>query len=497
MKNTLRRILQINWLISRKSMKKKDHVYNDDQEHFYDAVEEPQHTENYWNLPPKNPDPPPPLSDTDSLFDEGSQWDSYRPARFDRITSSAQTSPLSKSPWTSYIEQRGPASIDNSNYVGLMSSLVREEGHIYSLAASGDMLYTGSSSKNIRIWKHQIEYSGFKSHSGLVKAIVISDEKIFTGHQDGKIRVWKASRKNPKIHKKIGTLPNFKAVFKKSIKPRNYTEVRRSHSGIWIKHFDAISSLSLNDDQTLLYSGSWDKTMKVWRVSDFKCLESISAHDDVINTVVAGFHGLVFSGAADGTLKVWRKESQGKRTKHYFTHSLLKQEFAVTSLAVDPSSMVIYAGCSDGIVHFWEHEKLIHGGVLRGHKLAVLCLAALGNMVFTGSADRNICAWQRVESGAHRCLYVLNGHTGPVKCLAVEEERHETKCNDGGNTCILYSGSLDKSVNIWRMCSQPWPINNHQLPPPSPQRINGLCYSRTESQNKLPSRRESQSQWRK
>ncbi|KAI3500533.1 hypothetical protein L1887_36355 [Cichorium endivia] len=478
MKNPLRRIMQINWSNSRKSTKKKD---GDDDDDFYDAVGEPSVGTNA-NLSDNTDAPPPPSSDTDSTCD-GSQSDSnsYAPAPFFRIPSSAQTSPLSKSPWSSYTERPGQ---DNSgDYVGLMTSLVREEGHIYSLAASGDLLYTGSSSKNIRVWKNQKEYSGFKSHSGLVKAIVISGDKIFTGHQDGKIRVWKASARDPKVHKKIGTLPSFRAVFKKSMIPSNYTEIWRNRSGVWIKHFDAISSLSLNEDKTLLYSGSWDKTMKVWRVSDFECLESISAHEDVINAVVAGFDGLVFSGSADGTLKVWRKESHLKRPKHYFSHTLLKQEFAVTSLAVNPTGMVVYAGCSDGIVHFWEQEKLIHGGLLRGHKLAVLCLAASGNMVFSGAADKNVCVWQRDDGGLHKCLYVLNGHTGPVKCLAVEQERG----GDGGGNgrCILYSGSLDKSVKIWRLCRQMSPRNNQQLPPPSPQRIDGLRPSRKETQNSL------------
>ncbi|KAK1422004.1 hypothetical protein QVD17_24831 [Tagetes erecta] len=476
MKNALRRIIiSLNWLIPRKSSKKKkDDDDDEDDDQFYDAEEEP----------PSDP-PPLQLSDTDSLFEEGLRSDSpvYR------FPSSTQTSPMLESPWSSYTEQ--PTTMDN--YVGLMTSLVREEGHIYSLAATGDLLYTGSSSKNIRIWKHRKEFSGFKSHSGLVKAIVITGERIFTGHQDGKIRVWKASKKSPKVYKKIGTLPDFKSVLKKSIRLKNYTEMRRKGTGVWIKHFDAISSLSLNEDRTLLYSGSWDKTMKVWRVSDFKCLESISAHDDVINTVVAGCYGFVFSGSADGTLKVWRKESQGKRPKHYFSHSLLKLEFAVTSLVVTPAGTNVYAGCSDGVVHYWEHERLVHRGVLTGHKLAVLCLAAIGHLVFSGSADRNICVWQKDDCGVHRCLYVLNGHTGPVKCLAVEKEskRDGGGTGGGGDACILYSGSLDKSVKIWRLCSQVSHADDCQLPS-LPLRIDGLRRSRVEMQNRLPPPRPSQ-----
>ncbi|KAL5558122.1 hypothetical protein UlMin_034333 [Ulmus minor] len=349
-----------------------------------------------------------------------------------------QTSPYNKSPWSQFDE-----SLPQNSLIG---SLVREEGHIYSLAATRDLLYTGSDSKNIRVWKNLKEFSGFKSNSGLVKAIVISGQKIFTGHQDGKIRVWKVSPKNPNVHKRAGTLPTLMDIFKSSVKPSNYVEVRRHRTALWIKHSDAISSLSLSEDRTLLYSASWDRTLKVWRVENSKCVESINAHDDAVNSVVATVEGLVFTGAADGTVKVWQKQPHGKTIKHTLVQKLLEQESAVTALAVNPSGSIIYCGSSDGLVNFWEREKQFsHGGVLKGHKLAVLCLAAAGGLVFSGSADKTICVWRR-EGVIHTCLSVLTGHTGPVKCLAVEQDRESMKSDQ---RWTVYSGSLDKSVKVW------------------------------------------------
>nr|XP_004300569.2 PREDICTED: protein will die slowly-like [Fragaria vesca subsp. vesca] len=374
----------------------------------------------------------------------------------------ASPSPYNKSPWSAHMNSTNGSPVREANYSPnvLMGSLVREEGHIYSLAASGDLLYTGSDSKNIRIWKKQNEFSGFKSNSGLVKAIIIANEKIFTGHQDGKIRVWRVSTKNPSMHKRIGTLPTLKNFIKCSMKPSSYVEVRRhSHKVLWIKHFDAISCLSMSEDKMFLYSASWDKTFKVWRASDFKCLESINAHDDAVNALVVGFDGLVFTGSADGTVKIWRRELQGKGTKHFFSQTLLKQECAVTALAVNPEATIVYCGSSDGLVNFWEREKnLQHGGVLRGHKLAVLCLAAAGCLVFSGSADMGICVWRRSE-GDHICLSVLTGHTGPVKCLAVEKDHEDTPAE---TRWIVYSGSLDKSVKMWRVSEQAPPMVPNQ-----------------------------------
>ncbi|KAH7575148.1 hypothetical protein JRO89_XS02G0054700 [Xanthoceras sorbifolium] len=86
--------------------------------------------------------------------------------------------------------------------------------------------------------------------------------------------------------------------------------------------------------------------------------------------------------------------------------------------------------------------------------MAVLCLAAAGNLVFSGSADKNICVWRSEGNGAHSCLAVLTGHTGPVKCLAVSQDHESDNQKDGDQRWIVYSGSLDKSVKVWRVSDQ-------------------------------------------
>ncbi|GMH23556.1 hypothetical protein Nepgr_025399 [Nepenthes gracilis] len=333
-----------------------------------------------------------------------------------------QPSPYVKSPWFKLSSQPY-----GRNGNGLIGSLHREQGHVYSLAASEDMLYTGSDGKNIRVWKNLMDFGAFKSNSGLVKAIVISGRRIFTGHQDGKIRVWKVSDINADGHKKIGTLPTLKEYLKSSMNPKSYVKVRH-HRKV---------------PPGLLYSGSWDKTIKVWRLSNSKWLESIDAHDDAINSVSVGFDGIVFSGSADGTVKVWRRELLGRSTRHFYVQTLLNQKDAVTSLVVNASSAVVYSGSSDGLVNFWEGSNhLSYGGVLRGHKLAVLCLATAGKLLFSGSADNSVCVWKRENDEVHVCLTVLTGHYGPIKCLAIEQDY---------DLWIVYSGSLDKTAKVWRV----------------------------------------------
>ncbi|XP_047946873.1 protein JINGUBANG-like [Salvia hispanica] len=345
-------------------------------------------------------------------------------------------SPLPKLPWPSSNISTPPAA--------LVGTLRRKEGHICSLAAKDGLLYTGSDSKNIHTWRGMKESSAFKSSSGFVKAIVLSADKIFTAHQDGRIRVWTIDSSGG-THRQIGTLPSFFALVKASMRPKNYVPVaaKRNRAALWIKHADAVSSLSVCQESGLLYSASWDGTFKAWRIRDSKCVESVAAHADAVNAVAAGGAGMVYTGSADGAVKVWRREAAGRR--HRLLRALLRQDSAVTALAVGGGGAVVYCGSSDGVVNFWEVEKeeLTHGGVLRGHELAVLCLAAAGDLVLSGSADKTICVWRRERGVEHTRLTVLAGHVGPVKCLAVEAEG-----GDDGKWRV-YSGSLDNTVKVW------------------------------------------------
>ncbi|KAK9080289.1 hypothetical protein SSX86_000047 [Deinandra increscens subsp. villosa] len=414
------------------------------------------------------------LSDPNFSFQCSDTDEEFNDRHSDFSGNEPEGSPMMKSPWNPDGTPWSMSNLDDSSCPmnGLVGSLVREEGHIYSLAAEGDLLYTGSDSKNVRVWKNMTEFSAFKSNSGLVKAIIVSGEKIFTGHHDGRVRVWKASSKNPTHYHRIGTLPSVYGFFKCSMRPK-IVDVRRKHTAaVWIKHCDVISCLSLDQEVGLLYSGSWDRTFKVWKMSDWKCIESVKAHDDAVNSVISTVEGFVFTGSADGSVKVWKREGKVRKSlKHIFVKTLLNQESAVTALAVSLNGAFVYSGTSDGIVNFWVREnQLAHGGALNGHKLAVLCLSAAGSLVFSGSADKMICVWKR-EGVMHTCMSVLTGHTGPVKCLAVVREMESTTAR----RWKVYSGSLDKSIKVWSV-SELAPVMQQMSVPSNGNQIRSAKY---------------------
>lgn len=355
-----------------------------------------------------------------------------------------------------------------------LATLKGHSSYVSSLALSGKSLLTGSSNSEIRVWPREPpEYSTGKivaAGNGGVKSLVVLGDKLISAHQDHKIRVWRIidesshSRRDHQKYKCVATLPTMNDRFTNLFCQKSYVEVRRHKKSTWVHHVDAVSSLALSQDGSLLYSASWDRSFKIWRTSDFKCLESIEkAHDDAINAIVVSRDGFVYTGSADKKIKVWNKKDK----RHSLVATLTKHLSAVNALAVSEDGKVLYSGACDRSILVWERLSngndggdaelhMVVVGALRGHTKAILCLAVASDLVLSGSADKSLRVWRRglLEKECYSCLAVLEGHTKPVKCLAVSVSDSDSS-HDSVKSCMVYSGSLDLSVKVWnlRVCS--------------------------------------------
>ena len=130
---------------------------------------------------------------------------SVSPGRFSTASSNA----YAPSPWTTVLRFNSPE-VPHSPSVRCVASMVKPGGQIYSISITADgLLYTGSNSKSIRVWRHPdfAQHSCLKSGSGNVKAMLVAGDKILSAHGDNKIRLWRRSRSNPNVHTRLATLP--------------------------------------------------------------------------------------------------------------------------------------------------------------------------------------------------------------------------------------------------------------------------------------------------
>ncbi|KAG5018787.1 hypothetical protein AAZX31_06G081000 [Glycine max] len=325
-----------------------------------------------------------------------------------------------------------------------IASLHRHEGNIYAIAASTKgLVFTGSNSSRIRVWKQPdcMDRGYLKASSGEVRAILAYSNMLFSTHKDHKIRIWTFTVSDSFKSKKVGTLPRKTSILMFPSRGKNTP-----------KHKDSVSCMAYYHSEGLLYTGSHDRTVKAWRVSDRKCVDSFVAHEDNVNAILVNQDdGCLFTGSSDGSVKIWRRVYT--EDSHTLTMTLKFQPSPVNALALSCSfnHCFLYSGSSDGMINFWEKERLCyrfnHGGFLQGHRFAVLCLATVGNMLFSGSEDTTIRVWRREEGSCyHECLTVLDGHRGPVRCLAACLEMEKVVMG-----FLVYSASLDQTFKVWRI----------------------------------------------
>lgn len=328
------------------------------------------------------------------------------------------------------------------------------------IAVHHNFLYAASSheinvyDRTATTWTSINTFNDNDSSSGSVKSVTFCDGKIFTAHQDCKIRVWQLTP--TKHHKLKTTLPTVNDRLLRFMLPNSYVTVRRHKKKLWIEHGDAVTGLAVNNG--LIYSVSWDKSLKIWRASDLRCLESIKAHEDAVNAVAVSAGGTVYTGSADRKIRVWAKPFNEKR--HALIATLEKHKSAVNALALSDDGTVLFSGACDRSILVWDREDsanhMVVTGALRGHGKAILCLINVSGLLMSGSADRTVRIWQRGSDGRFGCLAVLEGHTKPVKSLtAVTEE--------GQNGVVsVFSGSLDGEIRAWQVsvsCPNSSPLN--------------------------------------
>ena len=85
--------------------------------------------------------------------------------------------------------------------------------------------------------------------------------------------------------------------------PKPEWTVQRTLTG----HTDAVSSVAITPDGGTLVSGSADRTIKVWRLSDGALLRTLTGYTSIVHSVaISPDGGTLAWGGEDNTIQVWR-----------------------------------------------------------------------------------------------------------------------------------------------------------------------------------------------
>jgi F-box and WD-40 domain protein CDC4 len=268
------------------------------------------------------------------------------------------------------------------------------EGGVWALQYEGNMLVSGSTDRTVRVWDIEAGrcLQVFQGHTSTVRCLVIlkpaqigtaadgspiimpKEPLIITGSRDSTLRVWKL----PGPHD---------ANITQNVSPINEVEnpyFLRTLAG----HHNSVRAIAAHGDT--LASGSYDCTVRVWRISTGDLVHRLAGHTSKVYSVVLDHaRNRCISGSMDNFVKIWDLNNG----------ACLYTLDGHTSLVglLDLSHDRLVSAAADSTLRLWDPETGAPRATLSAHTGAITCFQHDGQKVISGS-DRTLKMWN-VKNG--------------------------------------------------------------------------------------------------
>uniref|UniRef100_A0A8C2P6Y6 Kinesin motor domain-containing protein n=1 Tax=Capra hircus TaxID=9925 RepID=A0A8C2P6Y6_CAPHI len=227
-------------------------------------------------------------------------------------------------------------------------------------------------------------------------------------------------------------------------------------------HTKAVLCVDSTDD--LLFTGSKDRTCKVWNLVTGQEIMSLGGHpNNVVSVKYCNYTSLVFT-VSTSYIKVWDIRDSAKCVRTLTssgqvtlgdacsastsrTVAIPSGENQINQISLNPTGTFLYAA-SGNAVRMWDLKRFQSTGKLTGHLGPVMCLTVdrISNgqdLIITGSKDHYI-----------KMFDVTEGALGTVSPTHNFEPPHydgiEALTIHGDN---LFSGSRDNGIKKWDLVS--------------------------------------------
>ncbi|XP_042621954.1 kinesin-like protein KIF21B isoform X7 [Cyprinus carpio] len=218
--------------------------------------------------------------------------------------------------------------------------------------------------------------------------------------------------------------------------------------------------LCLDATDELLFTGSKDRTCKMWNLVTGQEIVTLRGHpNNVVSVKYCSDSGLVFT-VSTLYIKVWDIRDSAKCVRTFTssgqvvsgdacastnnrTITTAQGEYQINQIALNPSGSVLYAAAGN-TVRTWDLNRMQATGKLTGHTGSVMCLT-VGysgggkDHVITGSKDHYVKIFDVAEGTQGNIGPAHNfepPHYDGIECLAVHED-------------VLFSGSRDNGIKKW------------------------------------------------
>jgi guanine nucleotide-binding protein subunit beta-2-like 1 protein len=249
----------------------------------------------------------------------------------------------------------------------------RLEGHsdfVEDIALSNNAEFALSASwdRSLRLWNLKTGdcITKFLGHTKDILSVAFSPDnrQIVSGGRDSKLKMW-----------------NVKGECM-------YTMDKDCHSG-WVNSV----RFSPTVQTPIIVSGGDDNLVKVWSLTEFRCLETLKGHTGTVNSVAVSPDGsLCASGGKDGKAKLWDLS----RSEHLYE---LECNEPINQIAFSPNRYWLCAATASG-VRVWDLEdkkpiaELIPETTFKYKpQCTSIAWSVDGNTLYSGFTDNTIREW--------------------------------------------------------------------------------------------------------
>lgn len=203
-------------------------------------------------------------------------------------------------------------------------------------------------------------------------------------------------------------------------------------------HNHFVTDLTISNDNNYVISSSWDKTLRLWDIRFGRCLERFVGHTKEIHTVCfSADNRQIFSGGSERDIRIWNTLGDCKVKSDHYNHTNWVSKVRYSSSVKNS----YYASVGrDGRLKIWNGIFKLYASI-KAHEnyINALALSTNGQYIATGGKDKTVKIWD------------YNDLKEPAQVYKTDSEVNDLSFN---SKYQWIAGALDNKLFIWDISSK-------------------------------------------